>query len=172
MGDRDWLWEIPSQQAEKDKRRKQEELQVADISPLTLTELSRRNMALEIYSELLGCTIWLCSNTEMVKEIQKDDPSAICYTVDEVRRFLELKATQGGIGSEETKALLFNPEEHGESGDTGTKFLIKEVWWFLHPTNNQPVYLVRYGDRMHRCFPNCPRYLEVRSFVNDGDRRV
>jgi hypothetical protein len=151
---------------------KKDNPQIADIFPLTLTELGRRNMALEIYSEVLGCTIWLCSNTEMVKEIQKDNPSAICYTVDEVRRFLELKATQESIRSEEGKVLLFNPKEHGESEDTGTKFLIKEVWWFLHPTNNQPVYLVRYGDRMHRCFPDCSGYSQVKDFVNDGDRSV
>ncbi len=73
------------------ERKKKEEPRVVDISLLTLTELSKRNMAIEIYSEILGCYIWLCSNDKMVRDVKRDDPEAVTYTVDEIRHLIQLR---------------------------------------------------------------------------------
>jgi hypothetical protein len=70
---------------------------VVNLRLLTLTELSRRNMAVEVYSELLGQTIWLCSNEEMVSHVLADDPQAVCYTAEEIRQLLRLRPTPGDI---------------------------------------------------------------------------
>lgn len=40
------------------------------ILQLRLSELSKRNIALKIYSEVLGCKIWLCGNKKM--SLQKE----------------------------------------------------------------------------------------------------
>lgn len=66
---------------------------IEGISKMTLLELSRRNMAIEIYSEILNCDIWLCSNDEMAEKVKKDDADAICYTVREVMYLLKLKVS-------------------------------------------------------------------------------
>lgn len=66
---------------------------IEGISKMTLLELSKRDMAIEIYSEILGCNIWLCNDEEMASQIKRDDPRAITYTVDEIRRLLSLKVS-------------------------------------------------------------------------------
>lgn len=63
---------------------------VEGVSRLTLFELSKRNMAIEIYSEILNCNIWICSNEEMVTQVKKDDPKAVTYSVRELRELIRL----------------------------------------------------------------------------------
>ncbi|MDA2921090.1 hypothetical protein MYX76_16635 [Desulfobacterota bacterium AH_259_B03_O07] len=66
---------------------------IEGISRLTLFELSKRNMAIEIHSEFLGCNVWLCSNEGMVKHVKGDDPKGVCYTIDELRELIRLHPT-------------------------------------------------------------------------------
>lgn len=61
------------------------------ISSITLAEFAKRNLAVEIYSELLRCNLWLCSNDEMASQIREDTPGAVCYTVSELRHLIKLK---------------------------------------------------------------------------------
>ncbi len=67
--------------------------EIEGISRLTLFELSKRNIAVEVRSEILGCKIWLCSNQEMAKQVKTDDPEGVTYTVDELRHLLTLKVS-------------------------------------------------------------------------------
>ncbi len=63
------------------------------ISQLKLSELSKRNMAIEIYSEILERTVWLCSNELMALQVKEDDPEAVCFTVDEMKQLIKLQPT-------------------------------------------------------------------------------
>ncbi|MDA2918730.1 hypothetical protein MYX76_04440 [Desulfobacterota bacterium AH_259_B03_O07] len=82
--------------------------QIEEISQYTLVELSKRNMALEIYSEILGCTIWLCSNEAMVKKIKTDDHEAVTYTIEEMRHLLTLKVSPEEIKRIHNAKCVFN----------------------------------------------------------------
>lgn len=62
----------------------------ADISDLTLAEFARRNIAVEVYSEIIGCVIWLCSDEEMKAQMEREAPGHVCYTVRELRNLLKL----------------------------------------------------------------------------------
>jgi len=77
-----------------DEGKKQEtELEVQDITDLPLSKFAGRNLAFEIYSNVLKCNIWFCSNKDMVKQLKKDNPEAICYTTEELRNLIDRKAT-------------------------------------------------------------------------------
>ena len=65
-----------------EKQRKEKANPQRDISLLRLSELAKRNIAIEIYSEILGCTVWLCSNELMALQVKEDYPGAVTYTVD------------------------------------------------------------------------------------------
>lgn len=68
--------------------------------PEAHSELEKRSMAIEIYSELLDENIWLCSNEEMATQVKSDDPHAVCYTVAELKELVRLCPT-----SEEIKRI-------------------------------------------------------------------
>lgn len=61
-----------------------------EVEQLKLSEFARRDMAVEIYSEVLGCNLWLCSNDEMAAQIKEDVPRAVCYTCEELRQLVSL----------------------------------------------------------------------------------
>jgi len=71
-----------------------------DIERMKLSELKDRYMAIQIYSEVLCCNLWLCSNNGMAAQIRRDDPEAVTYTVDELREIINLKPS-----SEELNAI-------------------------------------------------------------------
>ena len=60
------------------------------ITQITLAEFALRNIAVEIYSEVLGCVLWLCSDEEMKSQVMRDAPGQVCYTVRELRNLLKL----------------------------------------------------------------------------------
>jgi len=61
-----------------------------DIERMKLSELKDRDIAIQIYSEVLCCNLWLCSNNGMAAQIRRDDPEVVTYTVDELRELLHL----------------------------------------------------------------------------------
>jgi len=71
-----------------------------EVEKLKLSEFERRDIAVEIYSEVLGCTVWLCSNKEMAAQVKKDDPEAITCTTHELRELVKLNP-----GSEDLKKI-------------------------------------------------------------------
>ena len=81
-----------------DENKKQEpKLKVRDIPELPLSKFAGRNLAFEIYSNVLKCNVWFCSNKDMVKQLKKDNPEAICYTTEELRNLIDRKVTYEGL---------------------------------------------------------------------------
>lgn len=77
-----------------DENKKQKhDLKVQDIPGLPLSKFAGRNLAFEIYSNVLKCNVWFCSNKDMVKQLKKDNPEALCYTTEELLNLIDLKVT-------------------------------------------------------------------------------
>jgi len=64
---------------------------IEQVTNMKLSELAKRNIAIQIFSKVLDCNIWLCSNIEMANQVTSDDPEAITYSVDEVRELIRLR---------------------------------------------------------------------------------
>jgi len=60
------------------------------VRKLTLSEFSKRNMALLVSSAVLNENVWFCSNEEMVKKIKQDDPESVCYLGNELEELLRI----------------------------------------------------------------------------------
>ena len=93
-------------------------------SSLELSEFAKRDMAIEIDSERLGCRIWLCSNKEMSTQIRNDDPSAITYTVNEVLNLIKLNPSLKDLKRIHEAKEIFNSQLvkvslNDEVSDTG-----------------------------------------------------
>lgn len=73
-----------------------------------LSELSRRNIAIKIYSEVLGCEIWLCGNEDMAAQVKQDDLEAVSYTVGEIRNLMRRNANSEDLKHVHTVKKLFN----------------------------------------------------------------
>jgi len=67
------------------------------LEKLTLKELTERDMAFQVYSEVLKCKVWFCSNDAMAKQIMNDDREAITYTADELSRLLKHNPSPEGL---------------------------------------------------------------------------
>ena len=68
-----------------------------EIATMGLSECAERGIAIEIHSEVLGSNIWFCPDDAMANQLKKDDPSAITYTVDELKHLLNLNPTPEDI---------------------------------------------------------------------------
>ncbi|MGE3523294.1 MAG: hypothetical protein AB7I96_10540 [Candidatus Dadabacteria bacterium] len=71
-------------------KRKETPSTVEGIPGMRFSELERRNLAVEIRSEFLGCSVWLCGNQKMVNQLRKDAPEALVFTVQEFRCLIEM----------------------------------------------------------------------------------
>ncbi len=67
---------------------------VEDVCGFSIDEFKKRKIGIEIYSEILNENIWLCSNKEMVDQISEDDRTAICYTIGELQKLIELNPSK------------------------------------------------------------------------------
>ena len=63
---------------------------VEDVCGISINEFKKRKIAFEIFSDVLNENIWICSDEEMAKQILEDDPTAVCYTPDELQKLIEL----------------------------------------------------------------------------------
>jgi len=66
---------------------------------LTLSEIKKRDIAFQIYSEYVDDTFWICSNYKMVDQIKKDDPESVVYHIDEIVKINKLKPDIKGLKS-------------------------------------------------------------------------
>ena len=57
---------------------------------LPLPEFEKRDLAVEVYSDILQSIIWLCSNDSMVRQIQQDNPGSVCYTAQELKKLIKM----------------------------------------------------------------------------------
>jgi len=58
---------------------------------LTLSEIKKRDIAFQIYSEYVDDTFWICSNEKMVEQMKIDDPESVVYHIDEIVKLNQLK---------------------------------------------------------------------------------
>jgi len=77
------------------------------ISGITLTEFSKRDLAYEIYSDVLVCKLWFCSNAKIAAQIKQDDPNAITYTAKELRQVINLKPSPKELNAINDAKLVF-----------------------------------------------------------------
>lgn len=61
-----------------------------EILHMKLSELEQNNTALQIRSEVLGSTFWICSDHEMRIQIKEFDPGFVIYTCDEISELMKL----------------------------------------------------------------------------------
>jgi len=66
---------------------------------LSLSEIKKRDIAYQIYSEYVDDKFWICSNYKMVEKIKKDDPNSAIYHIDEIVRINKLKPDIKGLKS-------------------------------------------------------------------------
>ncbi len=80
-----------------------------EILQMSLSKFASRDLAVEIYSEVLRCKIWFCSNTDMAKQIKGDDPTAVCYTAGELQKLIELNPSKDFLKKiHDTKSVFKN----------------------------------------------------------------
>lgn len=91
-----------------EEQKKEPKQGLGDVSLLTLSQLAKRNMAIEIYSEILGCEIWVCSNEKIETQVKEDDPEAVCYTASEMIKLLRLNPTPEDIKRIHEAKSVFN----------------------------------------------------------------
>jgi len=65
-----------------------------DIPLLTLSEFKDCDFVLKVFSSVLNCHVWFCSNEGMVKQILEDDRTATAYTMDELIKLIELNPSK------------------------------------------------------------------------------
>jgi len=66
---------------------------------LSYSEIKKRDIAFQIYSEYVDDTFWICSNEKMVEQIKIDDPESVFYHIDEIVRINKLKPDIKGLKS-------------------------------------------------------------------------
>ena len=86
---------------------KEETKRAVDIPGIRLSDFERRGLAVEIYSEPLGCNLWLCSNKEMGSRVKRDDPDAVCYTTHELRELIKLNPGPEGLNKIHSTKSVF-----------------------------------------------------------------
>jgi len=66
---------------------------------LSLSEIKKRDIAYQIYSEYVDDTFWICSNDSMVEQIKIDDPESVVYHIAEIVKINKLKPDIKGLKS-------------------------------------------------------------------------
>jgi len=81
------------------------------LKNLSIERFSRLNIGVEIYSEILNENIWFCSNEAMAKQILEDDPTAVCYTAEELQKLIELDPSKDFLKKIHDIKTVFNPSK-------------------------------------------------------------
>jgi len=66
---------------------------------LSYSEIKKRDIAFQIYSEYVDDILWICSNEKMVEQIKVDDPGSVVYHIDEIVKINKLKPDIKGLKS-------------------------------------------------------------------------
>lgn len=100
-------WVEKLNEIEKQLKEQETALTAECLPGIKLSEFERRDIAVEIYSEVLGCELWLCSNKYIAAQIREDAPGAVCYTVKELRHLLGLNPSPESLKTiHEAKAVF------------------------------------------------------------------
>jgi hypothetical protein len=60
------------------------------ILEMQLDEFEKGDYSIEVFSGVLGGTVWLCPDSEVAARIRRVDPEAVCYTAAELRHLTVL----------------------------------------------------------------------------------
>jgi hypothetical protein len=93
---------------EEEQKKKKSEPRIVNISLLTLTEFGKRDLGIEVYSRVLGCEIWFCSNEKMAAKIRSEIPGAVTYTANELINLIKLNFTPEDIERIHAAKVLFS----------------------------------------------------------------
>ncbi len=74
-----------------------EDKSIEFYSRLSLSEIKKRDIAYQVYSEYVDDTFWICSNEKMIDQIKIDDPESVVYHIDEIVRINKLKPDIKGL---------------------------------------------------------------------------
>ncbi len=76
-----------------------EDKSIEFYSRLSLSEIKKRDIAFQIYSEYVDDTFWICSNEKMIEQMKIDDPESVVYHIDEIVKINKLKPDIKGLKS-------------------------------------------------------------------------
>ena len=96
MGNRDWLYQVPSLVEQKNKV----DFDALSIPDMSISVFSGMDLSFEVYSDVLGYSVWFCSNEDMALDVISDEPEAITYTTNELIEIINLNP-----GSEALKTI-------------------------------------------------------------------
>lgn len=92
----------------KDRQQHAFSTNLDQIRKLRLSELARRNIAIKIYSKILGCELWLCGKEHMAAQLRQGDPEIAVYTANEMRKLMGLNPNSEDLKRIHTVQTLFN----------------------------------------------------------------
>lgn len=82
---------------------------VSNLINVDLDEFSKRNIGIEIFSKVLNCEIWFCSNIQIVKQIKEDSPGSVCFVASELAELIKLNPDKNLLNTiYETKKTFEN----------------------------------------------------------------
>ena len=81
---------------------------IEQILGMTLSEFARLDTAIQIFSKVLDCEIWLCPTDSIAFPIKQDDPEAVTYTVEELRVLIRLNPTPDDLKRINSVKIVFN----------------------------------------------------------------
>ena len=81
---------------------------IEKILGMTLSEFARLDTAIQIFSKVLDCEIWLCPTDSIASQIKQDDPEAVTYTVGELRELIRLNPTPDDLTRINNEKIVFN----------------------------------------------------------------
>jgi len=67
---------------------------IDDIPLMSFSEFKDCGFAVKVFSSVLNCHVWFCPDEQIVEEILEDDPTAVCYTPDELQKLIELDPSE------------------------------------------------------------------------------
>jgi len=82
-----------------------------ELRNIKLDEFSKRNTSIEVYSDVLETNVWFCSDKEMVDQVQNDDPTAVCYTAEELQNLIGLNPNVDLLKKIHDTKTVFNPSK-------------------------------------------------------------
>lgn len=85
---------------------------LSELPDIDIKEFSKRNIAVEIYSDVLKSSVWLCSDNEMADQIQHDaSENVVCYVASELQKLIELNPRKDFLKKIHDIKTVFNPSK-------------------------------------------------------------
>ncbi len=73
------------------------QLTVESIPSIKLSDFANLDCAIKIHSKVLNAEVWLCSDNEMEKQINNEEPWITTYTVSEIMELIKLNPSSEDV---------------------------------------------------------------------------